>query len=1593
MMDQRTAEIHRSLSSKKAFEALMREIGDIVDEKRPSHHFLALLRRYLLGSFRQMDSGLEPGLSHVLVIVCGVVLIIVGQVTKDWEDMYRSNAVIGEGCVLVIVGCFNLFLCVREAYAQDVELMDRLSDLSAQYLDILHSHGEQKAWPYQSVDPTCNSSPPITLVHVYRDGVLGHMPANLLVEGDLVQMAVGHVAPANLRCVEIANQSIKYKRGETIQALPTEVDVEDDDLACPYQTRQRFVVEETPIVTDILHFLERRAKRPVPILVVKLQYVCRCMQMGLAVVFLLIEIINICRYLLVSEHAGVWSEMLIVFPLYTVLPILPLCLPFFWFMMNAFGVAHILATYDMLLETDYAPKSGRRHSDFGQSAPQDNDLAYEDRWDDGDGISADSSFDGDVEARHAHQSQYSSTFPTIQRGEIPYVPHLYQVWRRVFQVWYGSAHATLPRSSSLFLTLGSITVVCTVDKEGVLSYPTPSVEKVFLSASKQVDLESNEIHNNRESTYTDIDTPASINSPSTIPDTTSTGVDTGICAPANMRVKKSFSFNAGRNSPQSLKLGSMPTRYSTNDDTCGAFKNSKHSVSDRDTASTPSRLKLSCTSLGLDEEYRNVPSVTESMVPQSNETPNNVQGRGIEHSKLCKSCSSFCPSVEKLVDLGMKSGTETDGRGTEIVLKRTMQTMHSFTLDGRKAHRSRIRKQSDMETTTVSVIVPHTHEHASPCSMSSARPRCLSVDAVTPVDNNVHSHTTARPHDVQEQDLLGAMLQVNDHEYVSQTDGEESEDGEVTDATTCPNTNTTIRPVVERGIVIEPSLHGDRSVTIENVTGTMLDPVVMEMTHDKRLKYGFKFFDSDWEVRLPLLKPLGLNVLLNTNCHRPWLSMRHADQMRYITYVKLNKVLTSRKRCLCLLAKTIGFADSSLQPFRRRQQIWAFAKEATHSAEIGPRHTSAIMETQDDRDRGEPVPSMISQLVEDTGSGRFHLLSEGSVPLVLETCTDWWDGKNVVRMSDADRRRIMEFYKTMSTRMLVIAFCYRPIHRSHDWFNHNNPVSIAYSSKVKSPSHPFPRTRTGMTTPAEIRYKCRQMVQHQVFTGMVAVQRQARETVVKVVSQLDNAGIRFVFFSQQDAGSSTAFAETLGLPTGWNTHISLNENATDVTAEGPSQLPRGIQSIRPHLENVDDVPLLVQLFTDCTVDATGEMISIMQEHGEVVCCIGSSLRTRNMILFSQADISIGIEPLAPKNCLNVDSSRNFMGTPKTPGLGTAGERTNPSADVANTALNTLQSMMATVRFYQEADVPVLALSAELTNIGCSLAIGKQTNLHVIMHLIATARHCLHNAHNCLFFILGLSLSLSLLMLFNAILVLPPVLTGVDILWLTLVLFPFQAIPLWASRVGKVMHLMPDKNTRQVKDVPRFVVNGLLRFGPSVVVVMAVFICCLYGMCESVLVSGGLAPSCSYYGPTRVTNGRTWTNWSVPYAMGLRTAQKICCSLIAVSIVPLSSTFMHRTIPVWNCQMHRQYLWMSISTLTILFQIIYVTLSQLVEVSSTPSFGFSDIPWYAYFIAILWLPIVVIVSEFSKSIYSNRFTLLQKRARLLFDTKLGMHSPV
>lgn len=82
--------------------------------------------------------------------------------------------------------------------------------------------------------------------------------------------------------------------------------------------------------------------------------------------------------------------------------------------------------------------------------------------------------------------------------------------------------------------------------------------------------------------------------------------------------------------------------------------------------------------------------------------------------------------------------------------------------------------------------------------------------------------------------------------------------------------------------------------------------------------------------------------------------------------------------------------------------------------------------------------------------------------------------------------------------------------------------------------------------------------------------------------------------------------------------ISGEDSSDRRRHQDAARLPVGIDAIRKHLAEVDNVPLLVPLFTDCTESTTRQMISIQQENGEVVLVVGGPNKG---LCFEQADVS------------------------------------------------------------------------------------------------------------------------------------------------------------------------------------------------------------------------------------------------------------------------------------------------------------------------------------------------------------------------------------
>ena len=76
-----------------------------------------------------------------------------------------------------------------------------------------------------------------------------------------------------------------------------------------------------------------------------------------------------------------------------------------------------------------------------------------------------------------------------------------------------------------------------------------------------------------------------------------------------------------------------------------------------------------------------------------------------------------------------------------------------------------------------------------------------------------------------------------------------------------------------------------------------------------------------------------------------------------------------------------------------------------------------------------------------------------------------------------------------------------------------------------------------------------------------------------------------------------------------------------------ARMPHGIQDIKKHLKEVDNVPLLVSLYTDSTPSTTRQMLDVFKSYGEVVLAVGSSYRAQNYASFRAADISVAIAQL------------------------------------------------------------------------------------------------------------------------------------------------------------------------------------------------------------------------------------------------------------------------------------------------------------------------------------------------------------------------------
>lgn len=801
---------------------------------------------------------------------------------------------------------------------------------------------------------------------------------------------------------------------------------------------------------------------------------------------------------------------------------------------------------------------------------------------------------------------------------------------------------------------------------------------------------------------------------------------------------------------------------------------------------------------------------------------------------------------------------------------------------------------------------------------------------------------------------------------------------------------------------------------------------MLSLSQDQQNPTSIQFDDLSWQCHLPSLKPLGLNIMLNLcNASATQQLCRFSDHLSNLALQESHGTVLPVyvPWGLCELSRLIGFTPGARELFKQENHLALYQlPSGEKTKEFASRRLHYFTKRQ------PPISHLISLFVRDSSSNNVQMLSHGSADLILEACTDFWDGTDIYPLSGSDRKRVLDFYQRACLSGYCSAFAYKPMQVSLSNQLNGKCVELAPGpclfSGVELPSTtPIKHNscRNSWSSDEGIgegveREDCVQALSGQIFMGMVSSQFQARLDTVRLIDALVTACIRFVYFSMEDELRSKVFAEKMGLETGWNCHISLTPNGDSPCdgapsspshgslhedlnqdsrdeAEGPllpeeeahsdlasfqptdsdvpsfledcnrAKLPRGIHQVRPHLKNIDNVPLLVPLFTDCTPDTMCEMMKIMQENREVTCCLGSSANFRNGRLFLQSDVSIALDPLYPSQC----SWETF-------GYATGGG------------------------FNGEVEgLSPLRLSGQLNSLGCSVTFHQGESVSIVK-LIEQARHTTYGIRKCFLFLLQCQLSLVIIQFLACIAQLPPPMNITDILWLSCFSCPLLSVSLLGKPPdSSVMTVATGKN---LDSIPRKTQNYflgcfLLKFGVTVCAYLLAFGFTLQEVClrsSNITLADNNTIPCLHILPTSSSDDAP--HWFSELSNGLLLTQKVMAGFLALHTVVISLSYVHRSQPLWRKSPFSNTWWCLTVPVVLLSQVVQAMVDYQLwrHHASTLTFNLGDIPLLAWLVVSLSPLLVVVVNEVVKLHEIRVRVRYQKRQKLQFETKLGMNSP-
>ncbi|KAL9656869.1 hypothetical protein ABK040_004403 [Willaertia magna] len=720
-----------------------------------------------------------------------------------------------------------------------------------------------------------------------------------------------------------------------------------------------------------------------------------------------------------------------------------------------------------------------------------------------------------------------------------------------------------------------------------------------------------------------------------------------------------------------------------------------------------------------------------------------------------------------------------------------------------------------------------------------------------------------------------------------------------------------------------------------------------------------RFQDPQWETHSNLLKPLGLSLFLTGSSQLP-------------DFDKVEGMLDAKshlwKKYAYLLGKEIGFSDNVIESFIFKKRI--------HIQYLNLEMSSIVVEYE---------------------KQEMQLHAFGEPELLLDYCTDYYSGMDIKTMTSSIRNSILDTVKNWKERrdLYCIAISYSPIDQRYEHLVNSIDNSVINITKkehlgISSPNIIIDETPSlsvsplansifdgGSSTNDKYLREIENMHRGQILLGVLALRQQPKHDLAEFIKEIqENSGIRFIHFSQYNTQKTKAFGNKIGMEVDWNCCISLNENdCVELDVEDlKAKLPHGIENIKNHIKNVDDVPLLVSLFSDSNYYSIKQMIGVLQDNNEVVCCIGSSINMNNSLSFMQSNLAISVDPSSQQHLRPIQTSTYYQ------------QHNDEEAMMIKNMVHGTEE----ISDLQEDISPFLSFPCAL-HIQMNRSETKISTFLILYHLIKEGRRLTQNVKQTLLFLFGCHFSLFIVQLLSVVMALPSTLfNGVQILFLSIILIPLLSISILGTPMEpKIMNLISSKNKIELSKYIKLSILTIVRFSLPIPMLFVVYFWTIIEMNNSIYNNSGKSlPNIGVIWGDQID---ITIRRSVVFENIITYAQTITMFFAVYYYGFLLIGTMHRVHSIFTVNPLRNiWFWISFP-FCLLLQALYTFLS-CIAISHSDLQVWPNYPPYAYVVVFVWPFIIIVLDELIKIRIRKHFFNSQQKAKLLFDTKLGMYSP-